>query len=162
MRCINARLADSFRVCNQITRTLDANTFFCLLRFSGHCCVLTTGASQQLVMTQYPQSLKQFFLFFCAVKNAAALLPSSKRKLVTLLWINISLSEFTWSSGWRALVLNVKHHSLVPPELRILIRPGFAGSLHERVYFFMAAWKVQKTVYSTFVVCPSGESGRGR
>lgn len=90
MRCISARLADSFRICSQITRTLDANTFFCLLRFSGHCCVLTTGASQQLVMTQCPQSLKQFFLFFCAVEYAAASLQSFGRRLAILLWFNIS------------------------------------------------------------------------
>lgn len=63
MRRINARLAPGSRIRGQITRTLDADTFSCLLRFFGRCCAFTTGASQQLVMTQYPRSLKQFSLF---------------------------------------------------------------------------------------------------
>lgn len=64
--------------------------FLCLSRFAGHCCVLATGAALQLVMTQYPQSLKLFFLFFWAFKNAAVLLPSLGENL----WFNISLSAF--------------------------------------------------------------------
>lgn len=63
MRCIDAWPALSWTICSQITGTLDESTFFCLLRFSVRCCVLTTGVAVLLVMTQHPQALRQFVSF---------------------------------------------------------------------------------------------------
>ena len=71
MRFINASLADSFRVFQPNHKNIGWKYLFCLLRFPGHRGVFTTGASQQLVMTQYPQSLRQYILFVYTFRRLA-------------------------------------------------------------------------------------------
>lgn len=83
-----------------------------------------------------------------------------KERHTTMVWI--FLIGFT---QW-AFVLIVKHHPLwVLCELSTLSRPGPGSTFTERVYLFMAAWKVQKkkegeeknqnteTYFLSFFVC---------
>lgn len=79
----------ALRICSQITRTLDDNTFFCLLRFSGRRSAFTTGASRRLVITQYPRS-PCFLLLYTSSCFAS---PPPARRGDTQLWFNISLSD---------------------------------------------------------------------
>lgn len=77
MCCVDARLAVGSEVFQPNHKNIGWQYLFCLLGISGHCSAFITGASQQLVMTQYPQPLKlPFLLLFLQSVQLPSSLPS--------------------------------------------------------------------------------------